>query len=74
MQDWKSCLQVIILNLNNFKMVKNMGLKITASRSTWMVLPPYQISWKSTKQFKSYYWDTHSVKVLTINILYSPVI
>jgi hypothetical protein len=40
------------LNLNHFKMVEDMGLKITASRSTWMALPPYQISWKSTKRLK----------------------
>jgi hypothetical protein len=31
-----------------------MGLKITASRSPWMALPLYQISWNSTKQLKSY--------------------
>jgi len=42
------------LNLNNFKMIEAMGLKIIASRSPWMALPLYQISWKSTKRFKSY--------------------
>jgi hypothetical protein len=42
------------LNLSNFKMIEAMGLKIIASRSSWIALPPYQISWKSTKQFKSY--------------------
>jgi hypothetical protein len=31
-----------------------MGLKIVASRFSCMALPPYQISWKSTKRFKSY--------------------
>jgi hypothetical protein len=30
-----------------------MGLKIIASRSHWMALHPYQILWKSTKQFRS---------------------
>jgi hypothetical protein len=38
------------LNLNNFKMIEAMGLEIIAS----MALPPYQISQKSTKQFKIY--------------------
>jgi hypothetical protein len=28
------------LNLNNFKMIEFIGLKIIASRSPWMVLPP----------------------------------
>jgi hypothetical protein len=42
------------LNLNNFKMIEAVGLKIIVSRSPWMALPPYQILWKSTKQFKSY--------------------
>jgi hypothetical protein len=41
------------MNLNNFKMIEAMGLKIIASRSTWMALPPYQKSWKSTKRIKS---------------------
>jgi hypothetical protein len=40
------------LNLSHFKMVEAMGLKIITSRFPWMALPPYQISWKSTKQFK----------------------
>jgi hypothetical protein len=31
-----------------------MRLKITASRSTIMALPLNQISWKSTKRFRSY--------------------
>jgi hypothetical protein len=37
-QDWKSCLQLTTLNLNHFKMVEDMGLKIIASRSTWMTV------------------------------------
>jgi hypothetical protein len=41
------------INLNNFKMIEAMGLKINESRSPWMI-SPYQISWNSTKQFKSY--------------------
>jgi len=31
-----------------------MRLKIIASRSPWMALHPYHISWKSTKRFKRY--------------------
>jgi hypothetical protein len=42
------------LNLNNFKIIEAMGLKIIASRSPWMALPLYQISWNSTKRFKHY--------------------
>jgi hypothetical protein len=30
------------------------GLKVIALSFPWMALPPYQISWKSTKRFKSY--------------------
>jgi hypothetical protein len=30
----KSCLELTTLNLSHFKMVEDMGLKITASRST----------------------------------------
>jgi hypothetical protein len=29
------------LNLNNFKMIEAMRLKIIASRSPWMALTPY---------------------------------
>jgi hypothetical protein len=36
MQGWKSCLQLTPLNLNHFNMVEDMGLKIVASRSTWI--------------------------------------
>jgi hypothetical protein len=32
-QGLKSCLQLTILNLNNFKMFEDMGLNITASKS-----------------------------------------
>jgi hypothetical protein len=42
------------LNLNSFKMTEAMRLKMTESRSSWMALSPYQISWNSTKRFKSY--------------------
>jgi hypothetical protein len=42
------------LEFNNFKMIEAMRLKIIASMSPWMALTPYQISWKSTKRFKSY--------------------
>jgi hypothetical protein len=31
------------LNLNNFKLIEAMGLKINASRPLSMALPPYQI-------------------------------
>jgi hypothetical protein len=58
-QGWKSCLQLTVLNLNHFKMVETMRIKIIASRSPWMASPPYQISWKSTKRFRSYSWGTH---------------
>jgi hypothetical protein len=37
------------LNLNTFKIIETMGLKIIASRSPWMALPPYQISLSSTR-------------------------
>jgi hypothetical protein len=37
-----------ISNLNNFKAVEVLGLKIIAHRFPWMALPPYQISWKYT--------------------------
>jgi hypothetical protein len=43
-----------ILNLNNFKVIEAMGIKIIVSKSPWVALPPYQISWKSTKRFKIY--------------------
>jgi hypothetical protein len=36
------------LNLNHFKIFEDMVLNIIASKSTWMALSPYQISWKST--------------------------
>jgi hypothetical protein len=38
-----SKVHLTILNLNNFKMTKAIGLKITASRSPSMALHPYQI-------------------------------
>jgi hypothetical protein len=44
LQGWKSCLQLTTLNLKHFKMVEIMGLKIIASKSPWMALPPYHIS------------------------------
>jgi hypothetical protein len=59
-QGWKSCLQQTTLNLNHFKMVEDTGLKIITSRSIWMALPPYQISWKSTKRFKVISGGTHA--------------
>jgi hypothetical protein len=31
------------LNLNNFKIIEAIGLEITASKSSRMILPPYQI-------------------------------
>jgi hypothetical protein len=31
-------------NLNNFKIIEDMGLKMTTSRSPRMELPPYHIS------------------------------
>jgi hypothetical protein len=49
-QSSKSCLQLTTLNLNHFRTVEDIGLKIIALRSPWM----YQISWKTTKRFKSY--------------------
>jgi hypothetical protein len=52
-QGWKSCPQITTLNLNHLKMVEAMGLKIIASRSTWIAVAPCQITWKSTKRFKS---------------------
>jgi hypothetical protein len=36
------------LNLNNFKTIEVLELKIIASRSPWLALPSYQISWKSS--------------------------
>jgi hypothetical protein len=33
------------LNLNNFKIIEAVGLKIIASRSPWVALSSYQISW-----------------------------
>jgi hypothetical protein len=53
-QGWKSSLQLTNLNLYRFKIFEDMGLKIIASRSPWLALPPYQISWKCTKWFESY--------------------
>jgi hypothetical protein len=41
------------LNLNQFKMVEEMRLKIAALRSPWMISPTYQTSWKFTNRFKS---------------------
>jgi len=40
-------------------MVKAMILNMSASRSPSMASPAYQISWKSTNRFKSYYGGTH---------------
>jgi hypothetical protein len=42
------------MNLNNFKMIEAMGLNIIALRSPSIALPSYQISLKSTEQFRSY--------------------
>jgi hypothetical protein len=42
------------LNLSNFEMIEGMEIKVIASESPWMILPPHQISQKSTKLFKSY--------------------
>jgi hypothetical protein len=42
------------MNLNNFKKIQAMGLKIIAAMSPSMALPPYQVSWNSTKRFNSY--------------------
>jgi hypothetical protein len=42
------------LNLNNAQTIKAMVLKIIVSRSPWMALFLYQISWKSTKQYRRY--------------------
>jgi hypothetical protein len=53
-QGWKSCLQLIDLNLSHFKTVEDVELNVIESRPPWTALPPYQISWKSTKRFKSY--------------------
>jgi hypothetical protein len=39
-------------NLNHFKMVEAVELTIIVLRSPWILSPAYQISWKSTKQFK----------------------
>jgi hypothetical protein len=41
-------------NLNHFKIVEDMGLKIITSRSPSMASPTYKISRKSTHCFKSY--------------------
>jgi hypothetical protein len=40
-------------------MNKTMGLKVIASRSPLMALPPYQISRRYIKQYKTYWWGTH---------------
>jgi hypothetical protein len=42
------------MNINKFKMIEALGLKIIASRSPWISLRPYQMSLKFTKCFKSY--------------------
>jgi hypothetical protein len=54
-QGWKSCFCLKDVNINHFKMVETVGLKIIALRPPWMASAPYQISWKSTKQFRSWY-------------------
>jgi hypothetical protein len=54
MQGWKSFIQLTNLNLNHFKMIKAMGLKIITSRSPLMMSPPYHFSWKSSTWFKSW--------------------
>jgi hypothetical protein len=51
---WKLSLQLTTLNLNHFKTVEDKELKIIASWYSWMALPLYPISWKSTKWFKSH--------------------
>jgi hypothetical protein len=54
--DWcKFCIQIRSLNVRHFGMVEGTGLKITESRSTSMAWPPYQIPYKSTNWFKSYW-------------------
>jgi hypothetical protein len=53
-QGWNSCLQLTTLNLNRLKTFEDMGLEIIVSRSTWLPLPPYQVSWTSTERFKGY--------------------
>jgi hypothetical protein len=50
----KYCIHFCSLNLNSFKMVDAMGLKIISLRPPSVATPAYQISWKSTIQFKSY--------------------
>jgi hypothetical protein len=40
------------LNLNHFKMIEIMEMKVIASMSPRMALSSYQISWKSTKWFR----------------------
>jgi hypothetical protein len=52
------------LNLNNFKMIESMGLKIIASRSPWMALPPYQISWNYQAVQKLLVGDTQTDLVI----------
>jgi hypothetical protein len=47
------------LNLSNLRVNDSMGLIIIASRSPWMALPPYIISWDSTTRFRNYYLGTH---------------
>jgi hypothetical protein len=43
--------QGLHLNLNNFKTIEAMGLKINTLRSHGMALPPHQISCNSTKSY-----------------------
>jgi hypothetical protein len=55
---WRYCIHLTNLNLNYFKVVEAMGLKVVASTSLAMALPPYKISCKYINRFKSYWGDT----------------
>jgi hypothetical protein len=52
--EWsRYCTHLRNLNINNFKMVEAMELKITASMSASVALPSFKISSKSTNQLKN---------------------
>jgi hypothetical protein len=55
-QVWKSYLQITTLNLNHFKMVEDMGLKITALRSTWTSIQNIMTIYQVVQ--KLLVWDT----------------
>jgi hypothetical protein len=57
---YRYCIYLTTLNLNNFKVVEVMGLKVIASRFPAIASPPYKILSKSTNWLISYWGGGHA--------------